>query len=135
MSLNLHKIVGDALTCVNDWSVLVFTKRDTQYVPGQRDPVITVHTETVKGKIQPASLQEMRETGFNQTEYQYFKIFISGTPTQMDRLRQWGADTFTNNGYTYKIVAKEPWDDAGWREVYAYRIAYGDGGDDTQESI
>ena len=124
MSLNLHAIVGDALTVVNDWKDLVFTKVTTEWQVNSREPVVTTSELTVKGKIQPASLQELRETGCDLQEYQYFKVFISGEPTQLDRLRQFGSDTFKCDGYTYQVVAKEAWDDAGWREVYAYRIEY-----------
>lgn len=124
MSLNLHELVGDALTVVNDWSDLVFTKTTVEWNQESREPLKTEEKLTVRGKIQPASLQELRETGFNLQEYQYFKVFISGEPTQLDRLRQFGSDTFICGGYTYQIVAKEAWDDAGWREAYAYRIDY-----------
>ena len=130
MSLNLHAIVGDALTVVNDWKDLVFTKTQTEWNVESREPVITTSTLAVRGKIQPASLQELRETGFNLQEYQYFKVFISGEPTQLDRLRQFGSDTFTCDGYTYQVVAKESWDDAGWRECYAYRLKYEEPEDD-----
>lgn len=124
MSLNLHAVVGDALTIVNDWQTLTFTKTSVEWKKSSMTPTKTEETLEVKGKIQPASLQELRETGFNLQEYQYFKIFITGEPTQLDKLRQFGSDTFVCAGYTYKIVAKEPWDDAGWREAYAYRMEY-----------
>lgn len=124
MSLNLHNVVGDALTIVNDWQTLIFTKTSVSWAVSSRTPTKTTSTLEVKGKIQPANLQELRETGFNLQEYQYFKIYISGEPTQLDKLRQFGSDTFTCNNYTYKIVAKEAWEDAGWREAYAYRIEY-----------
>lgn len=124
MSLNLHEIVGDSLTVVNDWKDLVFTKRFAKWDKSSREPEITTSTLTLKGKKQPANLQELRETGFNLQEYQYFKFFISGEPTQLDRLRQFGSDTFTCEGCTYQVVAKEPWDDAGWREFYAYLVKY-----------
>lgn len=124
MSLNLHNIVGEALTVVNDWKTLIFTKTTVEWKITSREPEKTETTLEVKGKIQPASLQELRETGFNLQEYQYFKVFISGEPTQLDKLRQFGSDTFTCDGYKYQIVAKEPWDDAGWRETYAYRVDY-----------
>lgn len=124
MSLNLHNIVGDALTIVNDWQTLVFTKTSVEWQISSREPTKITSTLEVRGKIQPASLQELRETGFNLQEYQYFRIFISGEPTQLDKLRQFGSDTFICGGYTYQIVAKEAWDDAGWREAYAYRVKY-----------
>ena len=130
MSLNLHAIVGDVFTVVNDWKDLVFTKTQTEWNVESREPVVTTSTLAVRGKIQPASLQELRETGFNLQEYQYFKVFISGEPTQLDRLRQFGSDTFTCDGYTYQVVAKEAWDDAGWRECYAYRLKYEEPEDD-----
>nr|DAT71929.1 MAG TPA: hypothetical protein [Caudoviricetes sp.] len=134
MSLNLHNIVGEALTVVNDWQDLVFTKTTVEWLPSSREPVKTQTKMTVRGKIQPASLQELRETGFNLQEYQYFKVFITGDPTQLDRLRQFGSDTFICQEYTYQVVAKEAWDDAGWREAYAYRVDY-EGENDGNASL
>lgn len=124
MSLNLHDLVGDALTIVNDWQALVFTKVLTVWAVSSREPTKTTERLVAKGKLQPASAQDLHELGFNLQEYEYFKLYMSGEPTQLDRLRQFGSDTFTCNGYTYKIVGKMPWDDAGWREAYCYRIEY-----------
>lgn len=124
MSLNLHEVVGDALTIVNDWQTLIFTKTQLTWSTESREPVRTSTQLIVRGKVQPASLQELREIGFNLTEYQYFKVFITGAPTQLDRLRQFACDEFICGDYLYKVVGKEPWDDAGWREAYAYRMKY-----------
>ena len=123
MSLNLHEMVGDVLTVVNDWQTLTFTRTNIQWVIESREPQRTTEIFELRGKIQPASLQELRDLPqFHLTEYQYFKVFVTGTPTQLDRIDQIGCDTFTVGKYTYKVVAKEPWDDAGWREIYAYKI-------------
>ena len=122
MSLNLHNLVGDALTIVNDWQNLVFTKTLVEWVVGKDTPTKRTRRLVMRGKIQPASLAELREIGLNLDNFQYYKIFITGTPTQIDRLNQFASDTFTCGGYKYKIVAGERWDDAGWREMYAYRI-------------
>lgn len=122
MSLNLHEIVGDALTVVNDWQNLVFTKTLVTYWTGSDVPSYQKKRLVMRGKMQPASLQELRELGFNLNSYAYFRVFITGTPTQMDELNQFASDEFTCGGYKYRIVAKEQWDDAGWRECYAYRI-------------
>lgn len=122
MSINLHELVGDTLTIVNDWQTLVFTKTLVVWNVGRDTPTPTTKRLIMRGKIQPASLAELRELGLILNNYQYFKIFITGTPTQIDRLNQFGTDTFTCGGYKYKIVAGERWDDAGWREMYAYRI-------------
>lgn len=124
MSLNLHSLVGDALTVVNDWQALVFTKVLTVWAVSSRTPTKTTEQLVAKGKLQPASAQELHELGFSLQEYQYFKLYMSGEPTQMDRLRQFGSDTFTCGPYKYKIVGKMPWDDAGWREAYCYRVEY-----------
>lgn len=124
MAINLHNIVGAALTCVNDWSDIIFTKRTQVWTPESRQPQITTQALMVKGKLQRVSTQDAVEMGFNQQEYQYFSVHISAPATQMDRLRQFGADTFICNDYEYKVVAKEPWDDAGWRKIYAYRVKY-----------
>lgn len=122
MSLNLHELVGDALTVVNDWQQLIFTKTIVTWKTTAETPDKTTRRLVLRGKLQPASTQDLRELGFNLAEYQYFKVFITGTPTQMDRLNQYACDTFACNGYKYRIVAKEPWDDAGWRECFAYRM-------------
>lgn len=124
MSLNLHELVGDALTIVNDWQALVFTKVLTEWKVTSRTPTKTTQRVVAKGKLQPLSGQEIRELGFNLQEYQYFHLYMSGEPTQLDRLRQFGSDTFTCGPYKYRIVGKMPWDDAGWREAYCYRIEY-----------
>ena len=122
MSINLHELVGDVLTIVNDWQPLVFTKTLVEWTVGKDTPTRATKRLVMRGKIQPASLAELRELGHNLTNYQYFKIFITGTPTQIDQLNQFASDTFTSGGYKYKVVAGERWDDAGWREIYAYRI-------------
>lgn len=122
MSINLHELVGDVLTIVNDWQTLTFTKKLVTWTVGHDTPTTTKQRLVLRGKMQPASLAELRELGLNLNNYQYFKIFITGTPTQIDRLNQFASDTFICGGYKYKIVAAERWDDAGWREVYAYRI-------------
>ena len=124
MSLNLHALVGDALTVVNDWQPLVFTKVVTEWAITSRTPTKTKSHLVVKGKIQPMSSQEVKQLGVDVTAYEYFRIYMVGDPTQVDRLRQFGSDTFTCGGYTYRIVSKQPWDDAGWREVCAYRDKY-----------
>lgn len=122
MSLNLHEMVGDALTVVNDWQQLVFTKTLVVWNTNNENPTKTTQRMVLRGKLQPASTQDIRELGFNLAEYQYYKVFITGTPTQLDRINQQSCDVFKCGGYKYRIVAKEPWDDAGWREVFAYRM-------------
>lgn len=124
MSLNLHDLVGDALTIVNDWQSLVFTKTLTTWVVNKREPTTTTARLVAKGKLQPASAQDLHELGFDITAYEYFRLYMSGDPTQLDQIRQFGSDVFTCNGYKYKIVGKMPWDDAGWREAYCYRMEY-----------
>lgn len=134
MSINLHELVGDVLTIVNDWQHLVFTKTLLEWRTDSENPTRTTKRLVMRGKIQPASLADLRELGLNLNSYQYFRIFISGTPTQIDQLNQFASDTFTCAGYTYKVVAAERWDDAGWREIYAYRMNT-DETDDTKPII
>ena len=124
MSLNLHNLVADALTIVNDWQNLVFTKTLTVWEVSKRVPTKTTSRLVARGKLQPASAQDLHELGFDITAYEYFRLYMTGDPTQLDQIRQFGSDTFTCNGYTYKIVGKMPWDDAGWREAYCYRMKY-----------
>ena len=131
MSLNLHELVGDALTVVNDWQNLVFTKTLTEWQVSQRDPVKTTQRLVARGKLQPASTQDLHELGFNLQEHEYFRLYMTGDPTQLNQIRQFGSDTFKCNGYTYRIVGKMPWDDAGWREAYCYRTEYTEGQDDS----
>lgn len=136
MALNLHEIAGNALTVVNDWVEMVFTMTDVRWDISSRDPIKTKSTITLRGKIQPASAQDLHELGFNLAEYEYFKAHVTGTPTQLDRLRQRGCDTFKCGDYEYKIVGKMPWDDGGWRKFFAYRMKYmGEGTDETESSV
>ena len=122
MALNLHKIAGNALAIVNDWQEMIFTQISSKYEAGNRDPIITETTVTLKGKLQPANDQEIQQLGFNLTDYQYFKIYITGTPTQLDTIRQLGCDTFICNNKKYKISGNRPWDDGHWRKAYCYLI-------------
>ena len=136
MALNLHEIAGNALTVVNDWVEMVFTMTDVRWDISSRDPIKTKSTITLRGKIQPASSQDLHELGFNLAEYEYFKAHVTGTPTQLDRLRQRGCDTFKCGDYEYKIVGKMPWDDGRWRKFFAYRMKYmGEGTDETESSV
>ncbi len=132
MALNLHKIAGNALTIVNDWTTMVFTTSHVIWSRESRDPVETTDTFTVQGKIQPANSQDLHELGVNLAEYEYFKCHLSGTPTQMNRMRQLGCDLFVANGYKYKIVGKMPWDDGGWRKFFCYRIEFVGATDETE---
>ncbi|MBR2771615.1 MAG: hypothetical protein IKD78_06335 [Bacteroidales bacterium] len=134
MSLNLHALVGDVLTIVNDWQNLVFTKTLLEWTVGSDTPQRRTQRLVMRGKMQPANLGELKQLGVNLTSYLYFKVFITGTPNQIDQLNQFAADTFTVGGYKYKVVATERWDDAGWREIYAYRIDT-DKKNDTQSII
>lgn len=119
--LNLHNLVADALEVLNPYQEFVFTKTTTQWEAGKRTPKVTTSTITLRGKMQPASLQELRETGFDLQAYQYYKLFISSDITQLDKVRQLGSDTFTCDGLRYRIVAKEDWfTSSGWRETYCY---------------
>jgi len=135
MALNLHQIAGNALTVVNDWAEMIFTMTDVRWDVSSREPLETKSSITLRGKIQPASSQDMQELGFNLAEYEYFKAHLSGVPTQLDRLRGRGCDTFICNGYQYKVVGKMPWDDGGWRKFFAYRIKYIGEGDETERTV
>lgn len=119
--LNLHETVADALAELNPWHKLAFTKTTTVWTPDARTPTETTSTIILYGKIQPAYTQEVQQLGFDVTSFQYYRIFISADITQIDELRQLGADEFTTeNGDKYKIVAKSDWIQNGWRKGYAY---------------
>lgn len=121
MGLNLHEAVGDALADINPWQTLTFTKTKTEWTPAARVPTETTETITLQGKLQPADLQDVQKLGFDVNSYQYFRVFISADITQIDRLRQLGADVFTTpDGLTYRMTAKSDWIQNGWREGYCY---------------
>lgn len=122
IGLNLHNVVAGALAPLNPFKTLVFTKKTVEWSPDSFTPKETVSTVTVQGKVQPASLQELRQTGFNLQEYQYFRVFLSIDATQLDRVRQLGSDEFECEGMKYRIVAKEDWIQNGWREAYCYLV-------------
>lgn len=124
--LNLHEAVADSLAELNPWQQLTFTKTATVWTPDARTPTETTSTIILYGKIQPADAQEVLQLGFDITSYQYYRIFISADITQIDELRQLGADIFTTeNGDIYKVVAKNDWFQNGWREGYAYLMNAG----------
>ena len=119
--LNLHEAVADALAELNPWQQLTFTKTATVWTPDARTPTETTSTLTLPAKIQPVDLQEVQKLGFDATSYQYYRVFISANITQIDQLRQLGADQFTTeNGDLYTMTAKSDWIQNGWREGYAY---------------
>lgn len=119
-TLNLHNIVGDSLTCVNAWRTMTFTKSKIEWDETSRDPNVINETVEVKGKLQPVNTQDIEALGFDTNTYQYFKIYLSGTPTQLDRVRQLGSDTFICENLEYHLTGKMPWDDAGWRKGFCY---------------
>lgn len=120
--LNLHAVVGDALSFVNPWRDMVFTKTSVEWKKNSisRVPEKKTSNLTVKGKLQPANTQDLAEMGFNVKEYQYYRLYLSLDVTQVDTLRQLGADTFVCGGVKYRVVAKEDWTQNGWREAYCY---------------
>lgn len=119
--LNLHNIAGSALAIVNPWKIMTFTKVTTVWNQDAREPIKTTTTEVVKGKLQPANLQDLAEMGFDLREYQYWRVFLSLDATQLDRVRQLGSDTFICEGNKYRMVAKEDWfSNNGWREAFCY---------------
>ena len=124
--LNLHATVADALAELNPWQELTFTKKMVKWSPSSRTPKETTLILVLNGKIQPADTQEVQQLGFDVTSFQYYRIYISADITQIDELRQLGADEFmTENGDKYKVVAKSDWIQNGWREGYAYLMEAG----------
>lgn len=120
MALNIHNIIGDALTVVNDWKTFTFTKTTQEWVVGKLVPETTTEVIELKGKLQPASSNDIMQLGVNFIDKQYFKIYVTGTPTQLDRARQLQSDIFECEGFKYRVVGKFPWDDGGWRKAFCY---------------
>lgn len=118
--LNLHNIVGSALSFINPWKEMIFTKTSVLWVEGKREPEKTTVEVSVQGKIQPANLQTLAEMGYALKEYQYYRIYLSLDATQLDTLRQLGCDTFICDGCKYRITDKSDWIQNGWREAYCY---------------
>lgn len=124
--LNLHDTVADALAVLNPWQELTFKKTVTEWTTDARTPTVTETEIVLKGKIQPADLQTVVKLGYDVNAYQYFTVYISADVTQIDRLRQLGADVFTTeNGDKYQMTAKSDWIQNGWRQGYAYLIEAG----------
>lgn len=120
MALNIHELIGDALTVVNDWKEFIFTRTTQEWVVGELEPEETSEEIVLKGKLQPASINDIMQLGVNFINKQYFKIYVSGTPTELDRVQQIQSDTFICDGFKYRIVGKFPWDDGGWRKAFCY---------------
>lgn len=133
IGLNLHDVVADALEIVNPFKEMTFTRTAVEWSTDSFTPKKTETKITVKGKLQPASLQELRQTGFDLKNYQYFKVFLSFDATQLDDIRQIGSDEFVCEGLLYRIVAKEDWIQNGWREAYCYLVDTSEDEDDTGE--
>lgn len=118
--LNLHQIAGSALAFVNPWRTFNFIKTFTTWTPNSRKPLIVQEVLTVKGKLQPANLQTLAEMGYTLREYQYWRVYLDLDATQIDKIRQFGADVFTCDGGTYRITDKSDWQQNGWTEAYCY---------------
>lgn len=118
--LNLHQIAGSALAFVNPWRNFNFIKTFTTWTPSSRKPLIVQEIMTVKGKLQPANLQTLAEMGYTLREYQYWRVYLDLDATQIDKIRQFGADVFTCDGGTYRITDKMDWQQNGWSEAYCY---------------
>lgn len=125
--LNLHNIAGNALAFVNPWRDMTFTAQNVVWEKSARTPTVTKETVTVRGKMQPANLQTLAELGYNLKEYQYWRIYLDYTATQLDTLKQLGSDTFVCDGMKYRITDKEDWIQNGWREAYCYAEGADDG--------
>lgn len=118
--LNLHQIAGSALAFVNPWRTFNFIKTFTTWTPDSRKPLIVQEVLSVQGKLQPANLQTLAEMGYTLREYQYWRVYLDLNATQIDKIRQFGADTFTCDGGTYRITDKSDWQQNGWTEAYCY---------------
>lgn len=120
-TLNLHNTVAEALSSLNPWKIMTFTKTFTEWSIDSREPTITTEKIELQGKIQPANNQDVIKLGFDVNSYQYYRVFISADITQIDRLRQLGSDTFVlDDGTKYRMVAKNDWIQNGWREGFCY---------------
>ena len=123
MSLNLHENIGDALSILSPWQTLIFTKTLITYSLGQDTPNKTKSFLTLRGKIQPANPSEIKQLGFNLNDFQYYKVFITGTPDSLSKLDGFSSDTFKTNSKEFKIISKTAWDSCFWRECLAVRKA------------
>lgn len=122
LTLNIHEIVGNSLSVLTPWQSLIFTKTLISYKIGQDTPVKTKSRLVLKGKIQPANPQEIKTMEFNLTSYEYYKVFITGTPSSLSEIDSFASDTFEVEKKSFKIISTIAWDRQSWREAIAVRI-------------
>lgn len=123
MVINLNNIVSPALTIINPFKEFTFTTSSVEWSEESRKPIKNEKTVVLKGKLQPASLNELKEIVHNLFDYQYFRVYLSANRTELDKVRQLGSDEFICEGLKYRVVNKEDWfSQAGWRAIYCYLI-------------
>ena len=122
LTLNIHEIVGNSLSVLTPWQSLIFTKTLISYKIGQDTPVKTKSRLVLRGKIQPANPQEIKTMGFNLSSYEYYKVFITGTPSSLSEIDSFASDTFEVEKKSFKIISTIAWDRQSWREAIAVRI-------------
>lgn len=121
--MKLNTIVSDIMSSCFPRQELVFTNTTTTWETTSRTPTITTSSITLLGRIQPLTPALIYQLGFSIQEHEYFQVFVDNiTISQVDKIQQLGASTFTYNGFKYCIVGKLPYDTEGWRHLYCYKI-------------
>ncbi|MFV0627042.1 MAG: phage collar protein [Alphaproteobacteria bacterium] len=127
---NLNGVVSEALCCINPYKEFVFTKISSNWEGSNREPILTKENVTLKGKLQPLSLKDIKETGFNLMDYTPLRAYVSSDKdniSSLDILQQRGADTFTCDGVKYKVINQEDWTSQNcWKALYCYIIGKDD---------
>ncbi|MDR0571924.1 MAG: hypothetical protein LBG48_03695, partial [Rickettsiales bacterium] len=77
-------------------------------------------TIELRGKMQPVGSEELQQMGVTVMDYRYYKFYISGNVTQIDKVNQLGCDFIICENKKYKIVGTLDFSQDGWMKAMGY---------------